>query len=82
MNGTDEDDWFDGRVLPELPIRLIQGPSPPEACQQRQQCFARVDHSSCGAQEPDDETHQIFVEPSASPASTSARQSLQLKVQR
>ena len=82
MNGADEDMWFDGRVLPGVPGRLIQGSSPPEVCQQRQQRFARVDHSASGAHEPDDETHQIFVELSASRGSASVRQSLQLKVQR
>ena len=82
MNETDEDMWFDGRVLPTLPGRLTQGPSPPEACQLRQQRFARVDHSASGAHEPDDETHQIFVEGTASRGSASVRQSLQLKVQR
>ena len=61
MHGTDEGEWFDGRVLQTLPLRLIQGSSPPEACQQRQQRFARVAHSSCGAHDPDDETHQSFA---------------------
>ena len=82
MNGTDKDMWFDGRVLQTLPLRLIQGSSPPEACQQRQQRFARVDHSASGAHEPDDETHQIFVEGTASRGSASVRQSLPPKVQR
>ena len=54
MNGADEDMWFDGRVLQTLPPRLIQGSSPPEACQLRQQRSARVDHSREGAQEPRD----------------------------
>ena len=82
MNGTDEDKWVDRRVFPELPLRLTQGSSPPEVCQQRQQRFTRVEHSSCGALEPDDETHQSFAKGPAPRGSASVRQSLQLKVQR
>ena len=82
MNGTDEGEWFDRRALPELPLRLTQGPSAPEACQQRLQRFTRVAHSSCGAHEPDDAAPQSFAKASASRGSASFSQSLQLKVQR